>query len=257
VVESASLVEGRYYAFRDRPRASAELLKVKLVQKVGRRGHVKIRYEDGPHPGLEEYINVRKLIVAWGERKALLRDEERLARIEQTVKRDPALEEAISTVLAASGEPSAGAGDWLSMREDEVQRIVDRAGLNEPPAELHPLGFVDRHGEVHLPLEGAERLARAFAASEPENVLMYIDDHEEELRRRGNVPGDRYLHDLLRQYQPGWALARQWAGFDVAVEELQKEIGRLRSLISRAAYEFKDVGAEDKGRRLLRALDGR
>jgi hypothetical protein len=256
-MQTASLVDGRFYVFREKPRAGTPMLKVKLVEKVGRRGHVKIRFEDGPHPGLEEYINVRQLVVPWGERKALLRDEERLERIGQTVKRDPAREEAISTVLAASGEPSAGAGEWLAMPEDELQRIVDRAGLSEHPAELHPLGFVDRHGEVHLPLDGAERLARAFAAAEPENVLMYIDDHEEELKRRGSVPGDRYLHDVLRQYQPGWALARQWAGFDRAVEELQKEIARLRSLVSRAAYELKDAGAEDKSRRLLRALDGR
>jgi hypothetical protein len=255
-MQTASLVEGRYYVFREKPRAGTPMLKAKLVEKVGRRGHVKIRFEDGPHPGLEEYINVRQLVVPWGERKALVRDDERLARIAETVRRDPAREEAIGTVLAASGEPSAGAGEWLTMPEDELQRIVDRAGLGEQAAELHPLGFVDRRGEVHLPLDGAERLARAFAAAEPENVLMYIDDREEELKRRGNVPGDRYLHDVLRQYQPGWALARQWAGFDRAVEELQKEIARLRSLISRA-HELKDSGAEDKSRRLLRALDGR
>jgi hypothetical protein len=160
-------------------------------------------------------------------------------------------------VLAASGEPSAYCGEWLSMPEDELQRIIDRAGIDESPTDLHPLAFRDRHGEVHVPVDGAERLARAFAAAEAENVVMYIDDQEEELRLRGNVAGDRYLHDLLRQYQPGWALARQWAGFDRAVDELQKEIARLRSLISRAAYELKDAGAEDKSRRLLRALDGR
>lgn len=256
-MQTASLVEGRYYVFREKPRPGAPILKVRLIEKVGRRGHVKVRYEDGPHPGLEEYVNVRQLVVPWGERQALLRDEERVARIAETARREPAREEAISTVLAATGEPSAGAGEWLTMPEDELQRIVDRAGLTEQPAELHPLGFVDRFGDVHLPLDGAERLARAFAAAEPDNVLMYIDDREEELRRRGNVPGDRYLHDVLRQYQPGWALARQWAGFDRAVEELQKEIARLRSLVSRAAYELKDAGAEGKSRRLLRALDGR
>ena len=233
------------------------LVKVKLVEKVGRRGHVKIRFEEGPHPGLEEYVNVRQLVVPWGERKALLRDEERMERIRQTVRRDTARQEAISSVLEASGEPGAGAGEWLTMPEEEIQRICDRAGISEQPADLHPLGFVDRFGDVHLPLEGAERLARAFAAAEPENVLMYINDREEELKRAGNVPGDRYLHDLLRDYQPGWALARQWAGFEREVEELQKEIGRLRSLVSRAASELREAGAEGKGRRLLRALDGR
>jgi hypothetical protein len=58
------------------------------------------------------------------------------------------------------------------------------------------------------------------------------------------------------RYQPAWALARQWAGFDRELEELQKEIARLRSLVMRAAYELKGAGAEDKGRRLLRALEG-
>jgi hypothetical protein len=255
-VQTSQLVEGRAYAFRIG--RSGPLAKVKLVEKVGRRGHIKIRYEEGDHPGLEEYVNVRQLVVPWSEVRALLRDEERLERIsEAVVGRDSARQEAISTVLAASGEPSAYCGEWLSMPEDELQRIIDRAGLDESPAELHPLAFKDRMGEVHVPVEGAERLARAFAAAEAQNVVMYIDDHEEELRRRGNVPGDRYLHDVLRQYQPGWALARQWAGFDRAVEELQKEVARLRGLVSRAAYELKDAGAEDKSRRLLRALDGR
>jgi hypothetical protein len=254
-MQIGELVEGRYYAFR--ARRSEQLLKVKLLTKVGRRGHVKVRYEDGPHPGLEEYVQTRQLVVPWGERKALLRDEERMERLSRAVKRDAAREEAISSVLAASGEPSAGMGDWLAMPEEEIQRICDRAGLSEHPAELHPLGFVDRHGEVHLPLEGAERLARAFAAAEPENVLMYIDDHEEQLKRLGYVPGDRYLHDLLRQYQPGWALARQWSGFEREVEELQKEIARLRSLVARAASELREAGAESRSRRLLRALDGR
>jgi hypothetical protein len=32
---------------------------------------------------------------------------------------------------------------------------------------------------------------------------MYIQDREEEMKLHGFVPGDRYPHDLLRQYQPG------------------------------------------------------
>jgi hypothetical protein len=86
---------------------------------------------------------------------------------------------------------------------------------------------------------------------------MYIDDHEQELRIRGYQPGDRYLHDLLRQYHPGWAIARQWAGFDQDIERLEKEIGPLKALVSRAASKLREAGREDKARRLLRALDGR
>jgi hypothetical protein len=260
-VESAQLVEGRYYALRENPRqVGTPLLKVKLVVKVGRRGHVKVRYEEAPHRGLEEYVATRQLIVPWSERRSFARDEERMLRLKEFAgeRRDTAREEAVSAVLAASGEPSAGAwGGICSMPEDEIQRIADRAGLNEAPVKLHHLGFVDRFGEVNLPLEGAEALARAFAAAEPENVLMYLDDQEEELRLSGNEPGYRYRHNLLRQYQPGFALARQWAGFDREVEELQKEIARLRSLISRASSELKAAGADGKARWLIRALEGR
>jgi hypothetical protein len=40
------------------------------------------------------------------------------------------------------------------------------------------------------------------------------------------------------------------------VEQLRKEIARLRGLISTAARDLKALGADAKYRRLLRALDG-
>jgi hypothetical protein len=51
-------------------------------------------------------------------------------------------------VPAASGEPSAYCVEGLSMPEDELQRIIDRAGLDASPTDLHPLVFKDRHGEA-------------------------------------------------------------------------------------------------------------
>jgi hypothetical protein len=45
---------------------------VKPLAKVGRGGKVKIRFDDGPHPGLEEYIRTANLIVAWADRQAVL-----------------------------------------------------------------------------------------------------------------------------------------------------------------------------------------
>jgi len=38
---------------------------------------------------------------------------------------------------------------------------------------------------------------------------------------------------------------------------LRKEIARLRSLVSRAASDVRDAGAEGKSQRLIRALEGR
>jgi hypothetical protein len=143
------------------------------------------------------------------------------------------------------------------MPEDELQRIADRAGLETSLTNLHPVAFRDRHGNLHLPLEAAVAIARAFAAAEPQTVVMYIDDRESELKISGFHPGYRYRHDLLREYAPGFALARRWAGTEQEAEMLRKEIGRLRSLVSQAASELRGLGKDRQASRLLRALDGR
>jgi hypothetical protein len=259
-VETQELVIGRSYAFREKRTPGTPLLRVKLLDVVGRKSKVKVRYEDGPHPGLEEYVGTRQIVVPWGERKALLRDEERAARLADYARGmgDKALMEAASAVLAASGEPGAYAGtNVTAMDEAELQRILDRANLTTPPADLHPYGYRDRRGNVHLPLDAIVAVAKAFAAAEPQTVVGYLDDEEEELRIRGNQPGERWYHQYLRELSPGFALARQWAGLQEEAEMLRKEIARLRSLASGAAYDLKAAGQERKAARLLRALEGR
>jgi len=259
-VESQALVIGRSYAYREKRSPDCPLLRVKLLDKVGRKGKLRIRFDDGPHPGLEEYVSSRQLIVPWGDRTALLRDEDRAARLHEYAAgiADKALTEAVSAALVSTGEPGAYAGETItSMREEELQRILDRAGVPTPPTELHPLAYRDRHGEVHLPLDAMAAVAKAFAAAEPETVVRYIDDEEEELRLKGDQPGERWYHQYLRELSPGFALARQWAGLAHEAEMLRKEIARLRSLISGAAYDLKSAGQERQAQRLQRALEGR
>jgi hypothetical protein len=259
-VEGHLLEVGRFYAFRERRGRDQPMLKIKLLDKVGRKGKVKIRFEDGPHPGLEEYVSTRQLVVPWGQRKAVLRDEEREARLAEHRRsyRDAALGEAASAVLESSGERGAMAvDDGTAMDERELQRIMGRAGLPGSPVDLHLLAFRDRHGQVHLPLEATVSLARAFAAAEPQTVIEYLDDREEEYRLRGNQPGDRWWHEYLREKLPGFAIARQWAGLEQEAEMLRKEIARLRQLVSRAAFDLESAGEERKATRLHRALEGR
>jgi hypothetical protein len=78
-MQAESLTEGRYYGYREKRGAQYPLRKVKLLSKVGRKGAIKIRFEDEPHRGLEEYVRTRQIVVAWVGRHAFLRDEERLA----------------------------------------------------------------------------------------------------------------------------------------------------------------------------------
>ena len=259
-MQTDALVIGRRYAFREKRRAGEPLLKVKLIDVVGRKGKVKIRFEEGPHPGLEEFVSTRQLVVPWGERKALLRDEERAARLHEHAAniRDKALTEAANAVFESTGERGAYVAEsGTAMDERELQRILDRAGVDIAPDQLHLLAYRDRHGQVHLPLDAAVTLAQAFAAAEPQTVVGYLDDQEQEMRIKGNQPGDRWYHQYLREMSPGFALARHWAGLEQEAEMLRKEIARLRTLVSAAAYDLKAAGHERKGSRLLRALEGR
>ena len=84
--------------------------------------------------------------------------------------------------------------------------------------------------------------------------VKLLDSDEGDLRSGGYAPGQRYQHELLRNYQPAFAIARQWAGLERETEMLQEEIGRLRGLVSQVAYDLKALGKEDKARRLLRAV---
>jgi hypothetical protein len=259
-MQTADLKLNAFYAYRERRHPGVEILKVKLLAVVGRGGRIKIRFEDGPFPGLEDYAHTRQLVIPWGERKAFLRDEERQERIKVAERKgvDSAVSTAIEAVLEATGEPSLWlSGNGLAAPAEAVERLMRRAGVDGEPAELHPLGFVDRHGTVHLPTAGAEALARAFAAAEPESVTMYLEAEEAEDRARGYDPGDRFYHDYLRTQRPGFAVARQWAGFENELESLQKEIARLRGLVMRGVSELEAAGRERESWKLRRALDGR
>jgi hypothetical protein len=88
-------------------------------------------------------------------------------------------------------------------------------------------------------------------------LIEKVGRNEEELRLKGNQPGERWYHQYRRDLSPGYALARQWAGLEQEGEVLRKEIARLHSLISGAAYDLETAGQERKAKRLLRALEGR
>lgn len=81
-MESHQLEIGRWYAYREKRGPRHPMLKVRLLDKVGRRGKIKIRFEDGPHQGLEEYVATRQLVAPWGQRHAVLRDEKLAAALD-------------------------------------------------------------------------------------------------------------------------------------------------------------------------------
>jgi hypothetical protein len=251
------MVAGQSYAYREKRGTDQSMLKVNLLEKIGRKG--KIRFDTGQHPGLDEYVETRQVVCAWGERAAVRRDEKRAVEFAEHANRtrDGALATTACAVLGSTGEPGAWVkGTGSSMSEAQLQRIIDRAGLKTEPAQRHRLAFRDRDGYVHLPLDAVVTLARAFAAAEPEIVVDYLDDTEEEYRIRGMQPGERFYRGHRRELSPSHAIARQWEGFEQKAKMLRKEIARLRTLVYRASRDLGEAGQERNAKALERALDG-
>jgi len=251
---------GHKYAMREKVSAGEPLIEVQVLEKTGRRGQMKVRRLADPHAGLEEWVKTRQLIVPWGARQAFLKDEERERLFDEArPKPNQALAGAIRTILCSTGYGDAWAEDdgTVHMEAVELREIARLAGLPQNLEDMHPLAYVDRHGDMHLPVEVAEKLAHSYASTEPEIVLMYIEDEEKEHKARGYEPGERFWHDELRREMPGFALARYWAGHEEEIAYLRKEMERLRDLVKEAAQVLVGKGAESEGWRLLRALDGR
>ncbi len=180
---------------REKVSAGEPLIQVQVLETTGRGGQVKVRHLSEPHAGLEEYVKTRQLLVPWGERQAFLKDEERAQRFDEARQQpNQALAGAIATVMAATGYSDASADDdgTVHMEAVELREIARLAGLPQNLEDLHEAAYVDRFGEMHLPVEVAEKLAHAYASAEPEIVLMYIEDEENEFQAKGYEPGERF-----------------------------------------------------------------
>lgn len=258
----ADIEVGKLYGVRE-GRASLTdrpIHKVKVISKLDDKKRPRVRYLDGEREGLEEFARTVQFVAKWADVKRVLRDEasmEALRAANGDFLND-VVWEAISTVIFSTGEDTIvpmGSPERIEIPTSELGRIEERFGL-EPLQSSHRAAFVDRDQILHLPLEAAESIAKHIAQREPEAVLLYIQQHEDELLAVGYQPGMRHRHHLLRELQPAYALARQWAGFQGEAELLTREIERLRGILIQTAWTLKQNGDDIAARRLERALEG-
>ena len=259
-MESSQMKIGRDYLYREKRAPGSPHQRVKLLAKVGRACKIRVRFIDGPFPGLEEYVHCGRIIVPWSESKAFPRDEQRRRRLEEISlpQYSHVVAEAILTVFAATGDETGCVnGDGvLDGNAAALRRVAQRAGIKKPVEELGRESFVDRFGRLLLSFDGALTLAMAFAKAEPEKVLLLIENEEAELRAKGYEPGEHYYHESLLKQAPANALARQWAGFENEVEQLREEIVRLRMVVKRAADFLDSAGMGFEADRVRREMDG-
>ena len=74
-MDKGSIQVGRQYAVREKVSAGEPLVHVQVLEHL-RGGQVKVRRLSEPSAGGEELLQTRQFLAPWGERRALLRDEE-------------------------------------------------------------------------------------------------------------------------------------------------------------------------------------
>jgi hypothetical protein len=257
VVLSTAIVPGKLYAVREPGQA---LRKAKAIELV-RRGKWRVEFVD-EDPPLIDYARAAHILCPWKEHKALLRDEERFARLKSVSDRtfpgdDHPLDHAVMWVLDSTGEPGLGAmHGWMGASPDTWERLCARAGLPDLPDE-HRVVYTDRTGEVIAPWQTVLAVCKAFADAEPRTVLRHVEEEERRLHLASLDPATSYVLELLERYRPAFALLRSWAGFNVALAEKDEEIDRLRKIISRTIHELRRSGHDDLARKVERLLKGR
>ncbi len=258
-MEKKHIILGHEYAIREPPTPGAELQHVKIIAHI-RRDHWRAEWIE-PNPGLVDFVRSASIIVPWKERRAFLRDEklaEELARFNsRTFPGDNhPVASAVGEIFDCTAEGCVFWHGELRVAPESLERISARAGV---PVPTHPSGYVDRHGELHLPYVCAVELAQAFAAAEPRTVLDPIEVQERKWREGLRTPGREYMADLLTDWRGQWALVRQWAGHDQAVAAREERIEELERMLVQVLWDLRrpDVDPLRVADRISRALGHR
>jgi hypothetical protein len=213
-----------------------------------------------PHPGLVDYIKSPNILVPWKERRPFLRDEASLDRLREICWQSwPGFEhpisDAVELVLHATGERVFVDNHGVLMGDpDELERIAARA---KSEFVIKDPAFVDRDGTVHGTFTMALSLAQAFAAAEPEMVLLSVELEQRRHEADALESGGSYMAAYVQRRQAALALCRQWAGFDQALWQREQEITRLRRIISDLRYELLRTDQTQLVAKLDRKLKGR
>jgi hypothetical protein len=258
-MDKSNVTVGRHYAVREH--AGDELEHVRVLESV-RSGKWRVEWVS-PNAGLVDFVRSRDIIIEWGQRRALLRDERAGQLLAECVERSSypgpqhPLTKAVESVLDAASEPSV----WLhqgvlTFKRDGIARMAARVGV---PAPEHPTGYADRNGWCHLPWSCALELAEAFARNEPATVLEPIDAEEREWSVRSREPGEQHLVRLLTGYRAVWAIVRQWASHDAAIALREARIRELEDLLVKVMWDLRRPGADGDriAARIDRAMRGR
>jgi hypothetical protein len=285
------IVANEFYGYRKQSRQRGiPLTKIEAIEQHLRGGKWKVCFVEGPRAGQIDVISTQGILVTWAEAPAFIHDEERMSRLLQACEAqwdggpdDPVIC-AANHVFESTGETDVEIADggqdkgngW--MYSDSARRILNRAGITDEISALDPLAFVDREGMLHITFATALGIAQAFAAAEPDTVLISAESRQREYESKAE---SSYYVERLQIHRAAFALVRQWASGAATVtnrsvmelrhnvqngwEELWKriadieqgdrnEIQRLRNMRMEAAEILRSKGAEKEADRILLQL---
>jgi hypothetical protein len=247
---------GVEYALREKRTVGGPFQRVRIVEHI-RKNKWKAKWIE-PNPGLVDYVESGQLIVPWKERKAFLKEEEGAEQLQNHNDRLGYNEQ--SPVAHAMYEIYESVGDEVSFYRgtlrcspEGLERLKTRAKVDQ--THNSPFAYTDRQGKLHLPFDDALELGRKFCAAEPATVLAGVEATERKWAQEARQPGEEYMVSLLNEYRAAWALIRQWAGYDAAVAEREKQIQRLERLVWDAVYALQKAHLDSEAARLRRALE--
>ena len=106
---------------------------------------------------------------------------------------------------------------------------------------------------LHLGFDQALVLAEAFAEAEPTTVLLDIDEQERNWEIEARYSYNSGIVRLYQENRAGWALVRQWSGWDRAMAERGNEIERLFRVIRNFELTLRREGRDDLATRLQKS----
>lgn len=261
-MRAADLMPGMEYAYRKGRKLGEPFTRVVFVQYVDVKRQAQIEHGEGPLEGLKEWVRPTALHCLWKEVGALTKLESKALALEESYEAEPiasAVADAANEVFGATGEDLfIEAHGVTDADRDVIERVARRAGVPDDDIRrlFDPPAYKSGSGRWHLPSARLIPVAERFAAAEPGLVNMCIDDEIAKYKEAGYRTGERYMHKVLVERGPAFALAREWAGADRIAAELRSDNERLRRLLSEAASALRARGHEREARKFERELTG-
>lgn len=258
----SDLVAGAEYAYRKARTAGGDFLRVRFLQYAKEKRQAQIEHVEGQYEGLREWVRPTTIHCEWSGVTKLVKLESKQLELERSEEAQPvskAVSEAANIAFAAAGEDLYVEEKGISgVDRETLERLARRAGVEQTEINdvLRSPAYKIERDEWAVPARRLIPIAQRFAAAEPAAVNMYVEAEQHRYRESGYQVGERFMHGILIEKGPAYALVREWAGANRIADDLKADNARLRKLLEEAIRILRTRGHEREARGFERELHG-